>query len=635
MNHPNDTSASVEGAVATLGSPRAVTPDTDGVSLGAPAAVVRSPLGSLEARLLTIGLVGAVAVALACWSAATSSVLEEPAIAAVFYGAIIGAYLVVGLYTWWHRRDSRLGPLIIGAAAAYALVALASRPDPIVHTLGMVAWSVSVVYTALLYLSFPRGRLASELDRRLMVGFVMVTGLLWLLILPLSDRAPAGGALVNCGSHCPANGLQLVSGHPVIGTGAVAVFELVFVVAPLAIAMLIFQRARSASYFRRRTTMPLAVVALANIIGFVVTLVLLAAYPGSGPALAIVAGGLRVAIPVALLVGQVRGDMLTARSLGRVAVDASGRPQTPAGVERLLGDALDDTTLRLALWSVERDGYVDVDGADVTLPERSAERAVTYFTKDGGPVAALIHEPSLDTDSEVVEGLTATSLMLLENTRLVQELQASRARIVTTAQRERLRLERNLHDGAQQRLMAVQVRLRMARQHAGPELASELDAIEHDAAVAVDDLRALAQGIYPSALRDLGIARALQSLAINGPIPIEVRDHGIGRCDGAVEQAIYFCALEALQNAGKHAGRSARVTIELARDEHAVHVLIADDGVGMDLRSAGGGVGLVSMRDRIGAVGGTIEISSSPGRGVAIRATVPVSDTGGGSVGSP
>ena len=112
-------------------------------------------------------------------------------------------------------------------------------------------------------------------------------------------------------------------------------------------------------------------------------------------------------------------------------------------------------------------------------------------------------------------------------------------------------------------------------------------------------------------------------MAINGPIPVRVHDTGIGRCEGAVEQAIYFCALEAVQNAGKHAGPTARATIELGRESNIVHFEVADDGGGMDLRVAGGGVGLVSMRDRIGAVGGTLEISSTAGLGTVVRGSVP------------
>jgi signal transduction histidine kinase len=231
----------------------------------------------------------------------------------------------------------------------------------------------------------------------------------------------------------------------------------------------------------------------------------------------------------------------------------------------------------------------------------------------------------LDTDSALVEGLAASSLMMLENARLVAELHESRARLTEASDRERRKLERDLHDGAQQRLTGIQVRLRMVQERVdGGELADALDAIGDDATAAVEELRALAHGIYPPVLRDYGLADALRSFGLRAPIAVDVRDDGIGRCARTVEAAIYFCAMEAVQNATKHAGSHARVTITLGRDRERVRFAVADDGVGMDPSAADGeGDGLTSMRDRIGAVSGELEITSTPGRGTTIRATVP------------
>jgi signal transduction histidine kinase len=185
-------------------------------------------------------------------------------------------------------------------------------------------------------------------------------------------------------------------------------------------------------------------------------------------------------------------------------------------------------------------------------------------------------------------------------------------------------VERDLHDGAQQRLMAIQVKLRLAEQHVSDsELSRRIDEIRAEAAEAVDELRALAHGIYPSALRDGGLADGLRSLAMRASIPVSVSDEGIGRCPGAIEANVYFCALEAVQNASKHAGPRARVTITLRRHQGAIRFDIADDGVGMDASAKSDCFGLVSMRDRIGAVGGELEISSSSGRGTIVRGTVP------------
>jgi signal transduction histidine kinase len=598
------------------------------VSVGAtaPAAVDARPwiTRSFELRIGVIGAAGAALAITAWWAGSRSSVLQQPVLTAAFWVALLVSYLGAGLFTWWRRRESRLGPLITANTFVYGGLVLTASSDAFVHTLGMVAWSVNVLYAAYVYLCFPGDSLTSRAERRFLIAFGVVIAVLWLLILPLAPHAPNGGPLVSCGSSCPVNGFQVISGGDSVGTALVTLLKAVLTVGPVIVAALIVHHARTAPPLRRRTITPLAWAALGSTGAFVVSLLVLGAYPGAGQTLRVISGVFRVSIPLTLLIGQIRGSMFAARSLGRIAVRASGERLTPTVVRTMLSDALRDPSLELALWSEPRGCYVGADGETVVLADQTAGSSITRFTRDGAPIAALIHDPTLETDSELVEGLAATSLMLLENVRLVEELQASRARIVATAQRERLRLERNLHDGAQQRLMAIQVRLRMAQKGAGgAELAQELAAIQHEAAEAVEELRMLAQGIYPSALRDLGLAAALQSMAINGPIPIDVRDAGIGRCSGAVEQAIYFCALEAVQNASKHAGDAARVTIELERDAHEVRFTVADDGVGTDLRTAGGGVGLVSMRDRVGAVGGKLAIRSTPGAGTIVEGSVP------------
>ena len=162
-----------------------------------------------------------------------------------------------------------------------------------------------------------------------------------------------------------------------------------------------------------------------------------------------------------------------------------------------------------------------------------------------------------------------------------------------------------------------------------PQLAAQLDAIGTQSEEAIEDLRALAHGIYPPTLQDFGLGGALRAFAMTAPTPaMEVDDEGIGRCSPTVEAAIYFSVTEAVQNATKHAGSHARVTITLGRDEQRVHfavaVAVADDGVGIDNPSSVDGDGLTSMRDRIAAVSGELEITSMPGHGTTVRGSVPL-----------
>jgi signal transduction histidine kinase len=228
------------------------------------------------------------------------------------------------------------------------------------------------------------------------------------------------------------------------------------------------------------------------------------------------------------------------------------------------------------------------------------------------------------TASDVVEGLAATSLMLLENTRLVEELRASRSRIVEAGESERRRLERDLHDGAQQRLVAIQVRVDLARELTDSEdAAKQLDAIEDDAVAALEELRELAHGIYPGVLHEHGPAAALSSLARSSPVPIRVTHGGIGRSSDAVEAAIYFCAREAIQNTAKHAGSGAKVTVALARRGNTIQFTVTDNGAGMPPETDTTGIGITGMRDRIEAVGGRFEIVSAPGQGTSVHGTIP------------
>jgi signal transduction histidine kinase len=331
-------------------------------------------------------------------------------------------------------------------------------------------------------------------------------------------------------------------------------------------------------------------------------------------------------VPAAIVIGQIRGRMFAASRIGQLAVAVrAGAEITPGRIQELMRDALGDPTLVLALGASEPGVYIDPVGAPVELPEPGSDRAITPVVQDGGTVAVVVHDAVLDADEALIDGLAASSFMLLENARLVEELRASRGRIATAAEHERLRLERDLHDGAQQRLMAIQIKLSLLRDRIGDdELSGELDEISGDASSAVDELRGLAHGIYPTVLRERGLADGLRKATAGSPVRVEIVERGIGRFDSTAEAAVYFCVLEAVQNATKHAGAGAAVTVTLDRNAGELSFAVVDDGKGFDDDGARQGMGLVSMRDRISAVGGDLEIRSAPEHGTAVRGTVPV-----------
>jgi signal transduction histidine kinase len=221
---------------------------------------------------------------------------------------------------------------------------------------------------------------------------------------------------------------------------------------------------------------------------------------------------------------------------------------------------------------------------------------------------------------------TALQSSLDELRRQADELRASRARIVASGDAERRRVERDLHDGAQQHLVALAVNLRLARDvvlddpPAAAEMLGELTEAVQDT---IRELRELAHGIYPPLLVDSGLTEALRAVASRSPLDVAVVTDGIGRYDGDVEAAIYFCCLEALQNAGKHAP-NAHVTVRVWEDAGGLLFEVRDDGPGFDVRLARRGHGFVNMSDRLGAIGGSVRWESVPAEGTTITGSVPI-----------
>ena len=233
-------------------------------------------------------------------------------------------------------------------------------------------------------------------------------------------------------------------------------------------------------------------------------------------------------------------------------------------------------------------------------------------------VGLAVHNVRLD---------SALQATLDELRRQADELRASRARIVAAADDERRRIERDLHDGAQQHLVALSVELRLAREltksdaeHAAELLAELGRRIEE----ALEELRDLAQGVYPPLLADGGLGEALPAAGARAPIPVRVKLEPGKRYPPAVETAVYFCCLEALQNASKHAGPQASAVVRVWEEDDSLRFEIADDGAGFDPRRRHGWTGLTSMGDRIGAIGGSVHVDSEPGRGTRVSGAIPL-----------
>jgi len=215
---------------------------------------------------------------------------------------------------------------------------------------------------------------------------------------------------------------------------------------------------------------------------------------------------------------------------------------------------------------------------------------------------------------------------VLANSRLIEDLRASRQRLVAAQDAERRRLERNLHDGAQQQLVALAVRLRLARTTVSKDLAEAdrmLEQLEGDVTDALENLRELARGVYPPLLADQGLTAAIEAQARRSAVPVHVEADGIGRYPQELETAVYFCTLEALQNAAKYA-QANEVAVSLHEDHGELELSIRDDGRGFDRAATPLGAGLQNMSDRLAALGGTLTVRSRSGAGTTIEGRVPV-----------
>ena len=285
----------------------------------------------------------------------------------------------------------------------------------------------------------------------------------------------------------------------------------------------------------------------------------------------------------------------------------------------------DDAYVRLAPMASagELQGVVVVERAvDAPVFSPDEERALVEVSRHLG---VALHNAQLD---------SALQASLDEVRRQAAELQASRGRIVAAGDQARRTIERNLHDGAQQHLVALAVQLKLVRQLADrdpAQVGERIDALS----VAVDDtlqeLRDLAHGIYPPLLADKGLPDALTSAARRAVLPVTVKADGLGRYGADAEATVYFCVLEALQNAGKYAGEAATIEVEIREEAGSLVFVVSDDGEGFDVHGRGLGAGFTNMLDRLGALGGTLRVESAQGRGVRVTGVVPGARAGDAS----
>ncbi|MGI8901266.1 MAG: sensor histidine kinase [Nocardioides sp.] len=558
----------------------------------------------------------AVIVAAAAWRAQRDFTAGERALETLGGLSLVLAALVVR----WQRVDNRLVWLLYAAGVAWFVGDFQHATDA---WLAELAWAWSGWHEALLVwavLAYPTGVLRNACERALTVtafGLLVARSLSRTFLHVPADPAGYGtrnrylpitdGTLWRASEDWLAWGM---AGVTVLSLGAVV------------------YRMFQASATGRRMLAPVIVAATALSIAVVYN-------AGSGwnaPLLGLrtadVVTGTHVVIAAAMAIGllrlrHVRGAVIDlVKLLGGVA--------RPERIGDALAQMLGDERVQLLAWSPERNRYLDDAGRPADLPEPTSERAVTVIEYAGTPVAAMVHDLVLLEDPGLVEAVTAAIRLAVHNETLhsqlrgqLAEVAASRARIVEAADAERRRIERNLHDGAQQRLLSVAVGLNIALQRlpdqADPNARAAMKHAVAELGGAIDDLRTLARGLHPAILSESGLGAALESLADRAPCHIQLTCELVEEPPLHVATAAYFAVSEALTNVTKHAhAQHMSVVVEQRPAELVVSVI--DDGAGG--ASLSGGTGLQGMKDRIRTLGGELRLVSDAA-GTKVEVTLP------------
>jgi signal transduction histidine kinase len=531
------------------------------------------------------------------------------------------AFVGSGLVALRRRPRNPLGPVMVFTGFAWFATFLTDAHEPWLFTIGTAIQSFYLVGFAYLILSFPTGRLPGKAERAVVWAAVALVSVVELVALLFSDSH----ALLCDG--CPRNVFE-VTRNDSLANAILEVQRTAGVLVALATAFLLVRRWRAATAPQRRAVAPVLWAGSATVLLLAVSIANDAVDDPLGQAPKWAVYFVFASVPVAVLIVLLQQRLARGAVAGLVVElgDRASGNDLAAALARTLGDP----SLEIAYWFESGARYVDRDGLSVALPEPESGRVATVVERDGQPIAALVHDAALNENAELVQSVCAAAALTLENERLqaelrarLAELQASRARLVEATEAERRRIERDLHDGTQQRLVSIAMSLGLAEAKlpADPRSARPIVREAREAlSLALAELRELSQGIHPSILSERGLEAALDDLCRRAALPAALECSLGGRLPVQIEAAAYFVVSEALANAAKHS-HATEVRVSARVERNSLVVEVADDGIGG--AGGGGGSGLRGLSDRVEALGGAMTVSSPPGRGTAIRAEIP------------
>jgi signal transduction histidine kinase len=549
--------------------------------------------------------------------------------------------IAVGLYVWSRDPWTRFAKLLVAAGFVWSLTTLAQSSNDVLYSAGRVAgWFVEPLLIYLM-LAFPSGRLTTRSGRILVGASVLLVSLLYLPSALLVDSYQTPSPWSSCDASCPSNAFMLAGSEPgFVGSVIVPFREAATIILFAGLIAVLGARIARGTRLVRITVVPVLTVAILHALALIAGIVARRAAPHAAAAdvLAMVVALSSGGVALGFMAGLWAWRVFENRALRRLAASFASHPPALSIREtsELLSGTVDPSLEIVHRPQDEPDGWVDAEDRPSNIGADDQVRCITEVCVDDERVVAVVHDAALLDAPTILDVTRSSVLKALENERLgielrssLRELRESRARIMASADKERQRIEQDLHDGAQQSLVALRIRLELAGQLLGEnpvraelllsELATEVDA-------ALEEVRSLARGVYPSLLADRGLSEALSAAALRSPVRTSVDTDGVGRYSHEIEAATYFCCLEAMQNAMKHAAGVKAISVSIAVKED-LRFEVSDDGAGF-VDGEVSGSGLTNMRDRLAAVGGHLLIRTSPGQGTRISGTVPLNANG-------
>jgi signal transduction histidine kinase len=563
--------------------------------------------------LWSIAVLGCAAAGLSMFLALNSDHVAEPGLQAALMDWITLPYILAGVFAWSRRPDSRFGPLMIAAGFTMFVSSLAWANTAGLQTLGQAFDLMPAAVFLHVFLAFPTGRLEHRFERALVAAcYVAAFGL-----------ELVGMAL---GGFGPDNLLEIVSEPGAAGTLLDVQLVAISAFCLIGVGVLAVRRRGAGRPLRR--SVALLVDAFAFGLVMIAALFLTGAF--EGPAFETIRRATFFVIglaPAAFLIGLLNAR-LARSALADLLLEMRADP-APADLRDALARALRDPSLTLAYWLPEYETWADVEGRPRSTPTAEDGRAITLIDRGGEHVAALMHDASLEDEPELLQAVSAAAGIALETARLhaelaarLDELRGSRVRVIEAGQKERQRLERNLHDGAQQRLVALSLELTMLKKRldADPEASTRIDHARDEIALSLEELRDVARGLHPAVVSGHGLAVALESLAARATVPVRLNVELEGRLPEPLEVAAFYLVSESLANIGKHA-QATSATVDVNRCNGEVVVEIVDDGIGGADTERGSG--LRGLADRVEALDGRLRVWTPVGQGTRVRAEIP------------